>query len=84
MPIIVLSGYDEFDYARQAMRFGVMDYLLKPLEAAALEEALQRVRAVIVPKSEQVERNLISAGLFGHHGGQSLISCPPTPAIASF
>ncbi|WP_373233181.1 response regulator [Cohnella sp.] len=65
MPIIVLSGYDEFNYARQAMRYGVMDYLLKPLDAAVLEETLHRVRDVIVPKNDQVERNWISAGLFG-------------------
>ncbi len=34
--IILLSGYNDFEYARSAMRFGVMDYLLKPVDASTL------------------------------------------------
>lgn len=45
---IVLSGYDEFQYAVEAMRYGVIDYLLKPLDEnrlhAALGEALARLK----------------------------------------
>ena len=28
---ILLTGYDEFEYARQALTAGVLDYLLKPI-----------------------------------------------------
>lgn len=31
---IVMSGYTEFQYAQTALRFGVWDYLLKPLKKA--------------------------------------------------
>ncbi|MDQ6421207.1 response regulator [Paenibacillus sp. LHD-117] len=41
---IVLSGFSEFDYARKALRFGVMDYLLKPVDKGALQELLLRIR----------------------------------------
>jgi YesN/AraC family two-component response regulator len=40
--IIVLSGYDEFEYVRQAMRFGAADYLLKPMDKSEMFRLLQR------------------------------------------
>lgn len=46
MPIvIVLSGYQEFDYVKQALRFGAMDYLLKPVDAVELDKVLDKVKA---------------------------------------
>lgn len=39
---IILSGYDEFDYARKALQFGVIEYLLKPCSQEELESALDR------------------------------------------
>lgn len=40
MKIILLSGYDDFAYARKAIEIGVADYLLKPVTARKLLEAL--------------------------------------------
>jgi YesN/AraC family two-component response regulator len=40
---IMMSGYSDFAFAQQAMRLGAADYLLKPVEAAALESAVGRV-----------------------------------------
>ncbi|RKP51566.1 response regulator [Cohnella endophytica] len=42
---VILSGYADFEYARQAIRFDVSDYLLKPLRKDKLEETLGRLAA---------------------------------------
>lgn len=41
--IIIISGYDDFSYVRQALRLGVKDYLLKPVERKALIRLLNEV-----------------------------------------
>jgi YesN/AraC family two-component response regulator len=43
--IIVLSGFNEFEYARHAMRFGVHDYFLKPVDKSELFETLRTIAA---------------------------------------
>ncbi|MDC7239954.1 MAG: response regulator [Spirochaetales bacterium] len=39
---IVISGYDDFSYAHAAIRNGVLDYILKPVVAEELNEALAK------------------------------------------
>lgn len=38
---IILTGYDEFNYAKQAIRLGVHDYLLKPVDMEELAEVIK-------------------------------------------
>ncbi len=40
---VVLSGYDEFKYAQQALRYGAKEYLLKPVRAADILECINRL-----------------------------------------
>ena len=40
--IIVLSGYNEFEYAKEAIKIGISDYLLKPVSSAGLIDALKK------------------------------------------
>lgn len=44
---VVLSGYDEFSYAQQSIRFGVFDYILKPVKFNVLSETLTRLREMM-------------------------------------
>ena len=53
--IIVLSGYDEFEYARQCIRLGVREYLLKPINAEKLKEVLDKVSAEIYEERKTFE-----------------------------
>lgn len=41
--VIFLTAYNEFEYARQAVRIGVSDYLLKPFSDGELEGSIQRL-----------------------------------------
>lgn len=45
--IVILTGYSEFDYAKQAIRYGVDEYLLKPLAAEDVKEMLDKVEDAI-------------------------------------
>ncbi|MGI5884352.1 MAG: response regulator transcription factor [Candidatus Spyradocola sp.] len=45
MRFVVVSGHDDFAYAQRALKFRVMDYLLKPLSLSGVREALGRIRA---------------------------------------
>lgn len=47
---VIISGYDEFDYAKQAVRYQVMDYILKPITPAELTEMLQKARVSLDEK----------------------------------
>ncbi|MGB4572472.1 MAG: response regulator [Rectinemataceae bacterium] len=44
-PVVILSAHDRFEYARDAMRLGVDEYLLKPASAAEVLGALGRCLA---------------------------------------
>ena len=41
--IVILSGYDDFNYAKQAISIGVEDYLLKPITKNAFIERLEEI-----------------------------------------
>lgn len=62
--IIILSGYDEFEYARQALRLGIEDYCLKPFGSADMIRMLHSVSAKIDQEAarrkqiELLEKNL--------------------------
>ncbi|MCF2941546.1 response regulator [Paenibacillus alkaliterrae] len=52
--IVILTGYDEFDYARQAIRLSVDEYLLKPFSADSFMELLLKIKHKI--EAEVAER----------------------------
>jgi two-component system response regulator YesN len=65
--VIIISGYDDFEYARAAMGCGVHEYLLKPTDACAMEQALSRARLRIEERKayrqsyEQMAGELVAA-----------------------
>lgn len=41
--VIIISGYNEFEYAKKAISFGVSNYLVKPVQKEELKEALEKI-----------------------------------------
>ncbi len=57
--IIVLSGYDEFEYAKQAITIGVTDYITKPVTGNELLEAVNRVKEIIESQKKKDKQILM-------------------------
>ncbi|WP_256758791.1 response regulator [Cohnella sp. WQ 127256] len=55
MFIILVTGHNEFEYARKAMRIGVSDYLLKPFDNDEFMVALQKAKSFIESSREENE-----------------------------
>lgn len=76
---VIISGYGEFEYARQAMQNGVREYLLKPVRARQLNEAMEKMSLEVQKKrnawliqpagsNESLEKQIIKSL---HHGASS-------------
>ncbi len=51
---VVFSGFDDFEYAKQAVRMNVSEYILKPINAAELSAVLQKLKEQL--DTERTER----------------------------
>ena len=51
--LVIFSGYDDFEYAKQAIRLDITEYILKPVNARELTEILEKLRASL---DEEIER----------------------------
>lgn len=49
---VILSGYDEFEYARTAIKYGVKEYLLKPISIKDLTELISSLKEDILSKRD--------------------------------
>lgn len=69
---VVLSGYSEFEYAQKALRYGVDDYLLKPLAAEDVTAVLEKIQTRLqeeekrtVETTEGLIRDILLGGRVG-------------------
>ena len=56
---IIFSGFDDFDYAKEAIKMGVIEYVLKPVSAVELTEILRKVHKSMdeeLDKKRDIER----------------------------
>lgn len=67
-PVLVLSGYDDFEYVREAFVNGANDYMLKPVAIQELEKKLLHY----LPQNEQ-EKPLATDGLLGQKEEEAFV-----------
>lgn len=54
--IIIISGYDDYVYTHEAIKYGAKDYILKPIDRDELNAALQRIKALLEKEKDNNER----------------------------
>lgn len=57
--IVILSGYSDFTYTQQAIRYGVFNYLLKPIDDEALRDVLAELKSEIIATQYHQNRTVI-------------------------
>ena len=73
---VILSGYADFEYARDAIKLGVCEYLLKPITVESLRDLLDRLELGLAMESEQfsdeVYHTLLKNILLGNPPGDTV------------
>lgn len=64
---IIVSSYDDFAYAKQAIELDVSDYILKPIDRAGLQKSLEHAAATIEKKRTD-EANRLLVQKIGQYG----------------
>lgn len=69
---VIVTAYDMFEYAQKALRLGAADILLKPIELAQVQQAVERATGTKLTGNDTV--NEIAAYLRQHYSEKILLS----------
>lgn len=72
MRFVILSGYYEFQYARQAIQYSVEDYILKPIQENELIQILQRIKEDYELKERIIYDRHLAHLLYGRYSNEDL------------
>lgn len=53
--LVILSGYDDFEYAQEAFKYNVIRYLLKPISASELSEEFAKIKTEMDEEFERLK-----------------------------
>ncbi|MBQ8822444.1 MAG: response regulator, partial [Lachnospiraceae bacterium] len=74
MMIVIFSGFSDFEYAKNAIKYDVKDYILKPVEPAEFKNTLSKVVGQLKEKQEQKIFKDMSQTLMEEHLLYSLVN----------
>lgn len=69
--VIIISGYNEFEYARLAIKYGVSDYLLKPIRDEDIYETLSKIKSELKLEAARASTS-ISVKNYDHYTDQEV------------
>lgn len=85
---IVISGYREFEYAHTALKYGVEDYLLKPVNEHELNETLSRLSRAYSTEQERIKKaekdEQVKKELLAQRAAASLVQDSTIRSLADF
>lgn len=56
---VILTGYQEFEYAKKAIELGVFDYILKPLSETNVRSVLQKISGILQSRRQEAEYSFL-------------------------
>jgi two-component system response regulator YesN len=71
---VIVSGYAEFAYAQKALRYGITDYCLKPLEINEVVEVLRRVSERLAARDQKQADTIVLAENYEQSTLQAVLS----------
>lgn len=74
MKKVIFSGYGEFEYARQAMRFGVEEYILKPVDPEEFNRVMEKAVADLDSEKREESRKAAEGSFFKEYILNSVVN----------
>jgi YesN/AraC family two-component response regulator len=68
LKVVLLSAYSEFEYARDGLKMGVIDYVLKPTEYKNLIQTFQRIAGMLDEEQGRSGKAEETGKKLSHHG----------------
>ena len=81
MKKVIFSGYGEFEYARQAMRFGVEEYILKPVDPEEFKRVMEKAAADLDSEKREESRKAAEGSFFKEYILNSVVNGVGTEEI---
>lgn len=72
LKIVIVSGYNEFEYAQQSIRYGVTDYLLKPIKIETLLETSKKIYDFLEKSYQDTTCHIMTNQLSGKANSKTL------------